>query len=105
VVTSTLINKGVKVLVDEFGAEQVILFGSRARGDAHAKSDVDLLVIRPLRGSRMPLESRMLLAMGELGLPSDLVLITPKEFEEQKALPGTIARAAYKEGKVLHASA
>ena len=32
-------------IVRDFNPEQIILFGSHARGDAHAHSDVDLLVV------------------------------------------------------------
>ena len=35
----------VKAIVDEVAPEQVILFGSRARGDTTADSDVDLVVV------------------------------------------------------------
>ena len=35
----------------EFGAEQVILFGSYARGTVTEDSDVDLLVIGPYDGT------------------------------------------------------
>ena len=34
-------------IVEKFDPLQVILFGSQARGDAHADSDVDLLVVFP----------------------------------------------------------
>jgi uncharacterized protein len=34
----------VQLLVDEFGANRVVLFGSLARGSASERSDVDLLV-------------------------------------------------------------
>ena len=34
-------------IVEKFDPLQVILFGSRARGDARADSDVDLLVVFP----------------------------------------------------------
>ena len=43
--TDTLLDRMVKVIVDEVAPEQVILFGSRARADAPADSDVDLVVV------------------------------------------------------------
>lgn len=45
----------------EFGAQQVILFGSYADGTATATSDVDLLVIMPnVRGNSLRVASEML---------------------------------------------
>jgi hypothetical protein len=32
----------------------------------------------------------------------DIILLTPEEFERDKYIPGTIARYAYKEGKLLY---
>ena len=43
--TDALLDRMVKAIVDEVAPEQVILFGSRARGDATADSDVDLVVV------------------------------------------------------------
>jgi len=65
---------------------------------------VDLLVIRTVRGARLSVERRMLSAMAELGLATDIVLVTPREFEEQRNLPGTLARTAAREGRVLYAA-
>jgi predicted nucleotidyltransferase len=44
-VTDTLIDRMVRAIVDEVHPEQVILFGSRGRGDESQDSDVDLLVV------------------------------------------------------------
>ena len=44
-VTDGLLGRMVRAIVDEVDPEQVILFGSRARGDERKSSDVDLLVV------------------------------------------------------------
>ena len=44
-VDDALLRQMVKTIVDEVDPEQVILFGSRARGDAAADSDVDFVVV------------------------------------------------------------
>jgi uncharacterized protein len=41
------INAAVKVLKERLNAEKIILYGSKARGDAHEDSDIDLLIISP----------------------------------------------------------
>lgn len=40
-----LLRQMVETIVGEVAPETIILFGSRARGEAHADSDVDLLVV------------------------------------------------------------
>ena len=56
-VTDAVIAEMVATLVEEADPEQVILFGSRGRGDARTDSDVDLIVVeeealRPRAGPR-----------------------------------------------------
>ena len=46
----------VSIIVEEVRPEQIILFGSRARGDWRADSDVDLMIIE--KGPFTPERSR-----------------------------------------------
>jgi len=50
--TDVQIQKMVERIVAQFRPEKVILFGSQARGDAGPDSDVDLLVVMPVQGSK-----------------------------------------------------
>ena len=45
-VASTLLDQMVQTSIDEVDPDQVIVFGSRARGDNREDPDVDLLLIR-----------------------------------------------------------
>ena len=47
----THIDRMVKRIVRKFHPQQVILFGSQARGDAGPDSDVDLLVVMDFEGT------------------------------------------------------
>jgi len=94
--------KAVKRLVDQFRPERIILFGSQARGTADARSDVDLLVICRVAGSRRSLVVAMDQSLHGLGLARDIMVLTPEEFERDRQIPGTIARPAALEGKVLY---
>ena len=40
------VREGIRRLAREYGLEKAILFGSRARGDFHRTSDIDLAVSR-----------------------------------------------------------
>jgi predicted nucleotidyltransferase len=101
-ISKAIINEAVKRLSDKFHPERIILFGSYARGTADDKSDVDLLVICPLRKKRSKLMAEMDRVLEGLRLPRDIVVISPKEFVLEKEIPGTIARYAWTEGKSLY---
>ena len=97
------IDRMVQRIVKEFHPEQVILFGSHARGTAGPDSDVDLLVVMPVSGSRREKAVEIGVALYGLGVAKDIVVTTPEDFEWRKEIPGTIERPAALEGKVLYA--
>ena len=92
----------VRRIVEEFHPEKVILFGSRARGDAAPDSDADLLVVMRLRGSRRRQAARIDAALAGVGLPKDIIIVTPAEFERQRHVVGGIVYPAVREGRVLY---
>jgi len=92
-------------LVDGFAPSRIILFGSQARGTADDRSDVDILVVCSFEGKRRHLMLEMDRALRGLGLARDIMVLTPEEFERDRHIPGTIARPAWREGKVLYESA
>lgn len=99
------IREATERLVASFNPKRVILFGSHARGTADKRSDVDLLVICPLKGNRRSLTVAMDRVLRGLGIARDIVVLTPEEYERDRHIPGTIARPAWLEGKVLYESA
>ncbi|MBM3272535.1 nucleotidyltransferase domain-containing protein [Candidatus Kaiserbacteria bacterium] len=103
-VTDDTIQRMARRIVRRFKPERIILFGSRARGDATPDSDVDLLVVMPVTGSRREkqLEIRLALHHGFATVPTDVILVTPQEYITDARLSGTIVRPAVREGKVLY---
>ncbi len=93
----------VKVIVERFQPERIILFGSRARGKMGPDSDVDLLVVMPVARSRREKELEIRIALHQFKIPTDVIVSTPDDFEWRKNIPGTIERPAALEGKVLYA--
>jgi predicted nucleotidyltransferase len=91
-----------RIIVERFGPDKIILFGSHARGDAGPDSDVDLLVVMPVSGRRRDLRVRIRCAVTDLGLPKDIVVVTPEEFEAYRDRVGTIVWPAVREGEVLY---
>src|SRR5947209_18631888 len=98
-----LIGNMVKRIVKQFDPEQIILIGSQARGDATADSDVDLLVVMDVKGSRWEKGSEIHLALHDFPVPMDILVTTPEDFAWRKDVVGTIEWPAFREGKVLYA--
>jgi predicted nucleotidyltransferase len=91
-------------LVRRFDPEQIILFGSQARGTAGPDSDVDLLVVMPVkRAKKADTEIEMGVVLHDILVPMDIIVVTPDEVERRRHIPGTIIRPALLEGKVLYA--
>lgn len=97
------IDEMVRRIVDRFDPEQIILFGSHARGAAGPDSDVDLLVVMPVAGSKREKQLEVRLALHDLSLPKDVIVTTPEDFAWRKEVPGTIERPASREGRVVYA--
>jgi len=100
--TRQAIDAMVQRLVERFAPEQIILFGSHARGDAGPDSDVDLLVIMPVTGSKRAKQIEMRVALHDIRVPKDILLVTPEEVARRRDIVGTIVRPALQEGRVLY---
>lgn len=101
--TEIIINHMAQRLIDLFHPEKIILFGSHAVGQADADSDIDLLVVVDDASDRRALRIAMRRALNGMGLPKDVVVLTSREFETKRNIPGTIAYPAAREGKTLYA--
>ena len=91
-----------RLIVERFDPEQVILFGSHARGQAGVHSDVDLLVV--MRGVaeggrgnpvRRAIAERFV-------LPVDVIIRSPEAMAQQRQDPYSLIHKALEEGEVLY---
>lgn len=93
----------VEEIVDGFRPRRVILFGSIARGEEAAESDVDLMVVfdhlDPAR--RADLQGKLMAAI-TAPVPFDVFVLDVDEYEAKKDVNGTIAYWPAREGVVVH---
>jgi predicted nucleotidyltransferase len=100
--TEEIIREMVERIVEGFHPEMLVLFGSHARGSANPDSDVDLLVVMPVTGSRRDLTIKIRKALAGMGLAKDVVVATPEELHRHRNLVGTTIYPAMHQGKVVY---
>jgi len=97
VIKEEIENKGLKVI-------KIILFGSRARGDAKEDSDWDFLVVVDKKLSfnqKWDIIINIKRELAKLKIPNDIIINSIEEFEERKNNVGYITYYAVREGKTL----
>ncbi len=102
-VNDDLLHEVTRRLVDQFQPEQVILFGSQARGVPISGSDVDLMIIVPQSDlsdyERSVLGHRCL---SGLDIAKDVVVKTRAEFDFFRDVRGSLEYKIAHQGKVLY---
>lgn len=81
---------------------RIILFGSRARGDAREDSDYDLLVVFDEIDDRRATRIRIRSAIDDLPIAKDIVVATTEEEAWAPRLLGDVLQAAVAEGRVVY---
>lgn len=94
----------ISCLVDGFDPLQIILFGSRARGDSDDRSDFDLVVVLPEVTDKHATAVAMLVALGDLAIPVDVIPTDVAEIARRSTDggSGTALDAALREGEVVY---
>ena len=85
--------------------DRVILFGSAAIGKMTRDSDIDILIVEPSPADHHEESVRIRRALGNVGFPVDVIVISTERFEETKNIFGGIAYPAHKYGRVLYEAA
>lgn len=92
-------------IVRRFAPEAIVLFGSQARGEADARSDLDLLVVMSEVPDRRRLTAGIYTALEGIPLGTDVIVATPAELAAYATVPGTVLQPALAEGATIYARA
>jgi predicted nucleotidyltransferase len=71
----------IVAILQPYDPECIILFGSRARGQADAWSDYDLIVIKRTERSFVERLQDMVPYLVQFKYPADILVYTPEEFD------------------------
>jgi len=88
-------------IVERFHPDRIILFGSYVKGEPTENSDLDMLIVMPVEGSRRRNANEIDLMLADRVVPIDLIVVTPEQFNRQKDVIGTIIREAVRDGRVI----
>lgn len=89
-------------IADKFNPEQIILFGSYAKGTQGNGSDIDLLIIQE---TELPSYKRGIdirLSLIGTKMPIDILVYTKNEFEKEKNDKHSFLFSAIKTSKILY---
>ncbi|MBI2304902.1 MAG: nucleotidyltransferase domain-containing protein [Chloroflexi bacterium] len=91
-------------IVDGYGPQKVILFGSYAYGEPHPDSDLDLLIIKetPERFMDRWVAIRRLLSDPHRHIPLETLVLTPQEVQERQARSDQFVEEILTKGWVLY---
>jgi predicted nucleotidyltransferase len=102
VITEDLLQEVVRRILSVGSPEKIVLFGSRARGEARPDSDLDLLIIEESDLPRYKRSTCYRMALMGLFPEKDIVVWTPSEVKEWAQVPNAFITMTLAEGKVLY---
>jgi predicted nucleotidyltransferase len=96
-----------EAIVQSADPEKVFLFGSNARGDARAGSDLDLLIVErspfgPNRTRENELR-KIRRALSRFPFSKDILVYSADEFEKWSKSPNHVVARCVREGRLIYA--
>ena len=101
-IDTEIIDEIVKKIVDNNNPQKIILFGSYATDSFDIDSDVDLLIIKEMDEPRHKRGRKIRKHLRGMGVPIDIIVLTPDEVEEYKEVTNSLVNNALQEGVVLY---
>jgi predicted nucleotidyltransferase len=102
--SSPVVEELVGRIVDAIHPERIILFGSAARGEMTADSDIDVLVVVPDGVHRRKAAGYLRHRMIGFCYPVDIQVATPSLLQRHRDTIGLIYRTVLSEGRDIYVS-
>ena len=97
------LEEAIRRIVAVAQPDQIILFGSAARGDQAEDSDLDLLVVKS-GAHRRRLAQAIYRNLIGVGCAVDVVVMTPEDIERYRHSPALVIESALREGRTVYAA-
>jgi len=102
-ISNSELDEIVSRIIEVTQPEQVILFGSTARGTTGPHSDLDLLIIKTGRYNARKVAGLIYQRMRGIARSIDLVIVTPQQVKDNRNSPFSVLYPALREGRVVYA--
>ena len=98
----------VTTILESFGIEKIILFGSYAYGTPKEDSDIDLLVIKDMpsneiRDFRIKLKKALWMKLGKLSYSLDILVDNEQRIKERIGMGDLFYEEIFLKGKTIYA--
>ena len=99
-----IIEKMVSIIASSVNPDQIILFGSYARGENRKNSDVDLLILKKNLKNANKIIDNLYMSFFEnkIKIPVDLLVVDYDKYHKLKNEIGYIYKTINKEGKLIY---
>lgn len=95
------LEKAVHQIVEGYDPEKIFVFGSMARGDIHAHSDIDLLIVKETGRKFLDRISDVLTVIS-VPVPVDPIVYTPDELQRLQAEKRDFTETVMREAKLVY---
>ncbi|MFQ5794098.1 MAG: winged helix-turn-helix transcriptional regulator [Candidatus Bipolaricaulia bacterium] len=92
----------IQRIVEVAEPEEIILFGSAARGEMGPNSDLDLLVVKAGDYHRGRLTEEIYMSLFGVGQAVDVIVVTPEDVERYRDAFCLVIEPALREGQVVY---
>jgi len=97
-----LLDKIKDTIVAEINPDKIILFGSYARGDHNALSDIDLMILKKNPGNVRQVASKVYICLRFVQKPLDIFVMDTDLYYKNIHRNGLIYKTINQEGKMLY---
>jgi predicted nucleotidyltransferase len=92
----------VAKIINNFDPDKIILFGSYAYGHPTGDSDMDIMIVMDTDEKPHKRAVSVRKVLKGIGIPKDIIVKTPEEFERFKDIVGTIVYPAAHKGRIIY---